>query len=354
MGTAVAVTMQVYHATLNEAQADPAVAALFARSTPFDRLDWLQALADECLAPAQCLVAIAREGDRIAALPLVRTHDRLGALANWYSFIARPRFGDEASAPRLLTAIMRSLNCVGALVFAPLPAQGALMLCQAARAAGWLAMIEVYDRNHVLHPVPQDFATWWATRPGQLRETVRRKGRKVATRVARSFNSDDWDVYEAIYAKSWKPAEGSPAFLRRFAQSEAAAGRLRLGIASVDNTVVAAQMWTIENGTAFIHKLAHDPAAAAHSPGTVLTHAMFASAIDDDSVTLIDFGTGDDAYKRDWVNTVRLRYRLEAYHPLALRHWPRLGRLLMRAALALPGRRRADMAVDEQPVGNGA
>ena len=35
-----------------------------------------------------------------------------------------------------------------------------------------------------------------------------------------------WAAYEAIYAASWKPAEGKPAMLRRFAEQEGAAGRL--------------------------------------------------------------------------------------------------------------------------------
>jgi hypothetical protein len=356
--------MKVYHADLTEAQADPALAALFATGpgvTPFDRLDWLRLMAQECLqfspapsglgwallpgtgsrgeapppAPppqgrgendrARCFIAVAREGDAIAALPLCETHSGLGALANWYSFIARPRL--TGGGERLLPALVRSLSAVGALQFAPLPQHEAALMLGAVRSAGWFGALTPDHVNHVLHPAGRDFATWWAGRPGRLRETVRRKGRTVAIRIARQFDADDWSAYEAIYAKSWKPAEGSPAFLRRFAQAEGAAGRLRLGLASIDDRPVAAQFWTVEQGTAFIHKLAHDPAAATHSPGTVLTHALFAMAFDDDRVDTIDFGTGDDAYKRDWMESSRTRYRLDAVHPRAVRHWPRLAKL---------------------------
>jgi len=328
METAVAVTMKVYHADLNEAQDELAMCATAPGATPFDRFDWLQLMADECLAPARCFVAVARDGDNSAVLPLCETRDGLGAPANWYSFIARPRFTDAAEAPRLLTAIMRSLSGSGALNFAPLPMPEAALMLQAARAAGWIARLSPCDTNHVLHPGGRDFAAWWATRPGQLRETVRRKRGKVTLRIARDFDPADWAAYEAIYATSWKPAEGAPDFLRTFAKAEGAAGRLRLGLAATGDKPVAAQFWTIEDGTAFIHKLAHDPAAAAHSPGTVLSHAMFAMAIDEDRVNSIDFGTGDDRYKRDWMDEVRVRYRLEAYHPLAVRHWPMLAKLL--------------------------
>ena len=337
--------MKVYHADLTEAQADPDVAQVFAPgpdATPFDRLDWLQLMAAECLQPARSFVAIARDGAAIAALPLVATPAGLGALANWYSFIARPRFA--ADGARLLPALLRSLSPVGALRFAPLPETEARLMADAIRNAGWIGALTVDHANHVLHPAGRDFATWWATRPGQLRETVRRKGRKVAIRIERDFDPETWSSYEAIYAKSWKPAEGSPAFLRRFAQAEGAAGRLRLGLASIDDQPVAAQFWTFEQGTAYIHKLAHDPAATPHSPGTVLTHALFAQAFDADCATTIDFGTGDDAYKRDWTETVRTRYRLEACHPRALRHWPKLGKLLAKLALRLARRPSDDKA----------
>jgi len=332
--------MKVYHADLDEAQADPALAALFAPGpgvTPFDRIDWLRLMAQECLTPTRTLIAVARDGAAMAALPLVVRANGYGALANWYSFIARPQGTALARGtdPVLLTAIVRSLTSVGALTCAPLPEHEAVLLRDAARAAGWIAQLRHADHNHVLPTAGSDFATWWAKRPGPLRETVRRKLRKnaVTIRIATTFDAADWDAYAAIYAQSWKPAESSPRFLRRFAQAESAARRLRLGLASIAGVPVAAQFWTVEDGTAFIHKLAHDPAAAAHSPGTLLSHAMFAMAFDEDRVAMIDFGTGDDGYKRDWTDTIRARYRLDAVYPGDPRRWPALAKLLARAVL---------------------
>src|SRR3989440_2029523 len=63
---------------------------------------------------------------------------------------------------------------------------------------------------------------------------------------------------------------------------------------------------TVENGTAWIHKLAYDEAAKALSPGTILSMAMFRAAIDEDRVSRIDYGTGDDAYKREDRKSTRL------------------------------------------------
>jgi hypothetical protein len=68
------------------------------------------------------------------------------------------------------------------------------------RSAGWIGALTHDHVNHVLHAGGRDFATWWASRPGRLRETVRRKGRKVAIRIARNFDAADWAAYETIYA----------------------------------------------------------------------------------------------------------------------------------------------------------
>lgn len=86
----------------------------------------------------------------------------------------------------------------------------------------------------------------------------------------------------------------------------------------------------MENGTAYIHKLAHIEAAKPLSAGTTLSAALFAHAIDDDQVDLIDFGTGTDAYKRDWMEAVRPRYRLLCFDPRQPRAWPALAKLLVR------------------------
>ena len=114
---------------------------------------------------------------------------------------------------------------------------------------------------------------------------------------------------------------------------------MRLGVAEIDGQAVAAQFWTVEGGQAFIHKLAHDEAARKHSPGTLLSAMMFAHVIDIDRVSLIDFGTGDDPYKRDWMESARTRYKLEYYRPEAVRSWGNLAKLaarqIMRPAAAV-------------------
>ena len=178
------------------------------------------------------------------------------------------------------------------------------------------------DDNHILQVKGRTFDQYWVDRPGQLRSTVRRKAKKnlVSTRIESEFSEESWQDYISVYERSWKPSEGNPEFLEDLARREAAAGCLRLGLAYIDGAPVAAQFWTVENGAALIHKLAHVEDATKSSPGTLLSVALFQHVIDIDHVDLIDFGTGNDGYKRDWMEDVRPRYRLELYwpnHPLS-------------------------------------
>jgi CelD/BcsL family acetyltransferase involved in cellulose biosynthesis len=327
----------VYHADLREAQADPALAALLGRSpasAPFDRLDWLALLAEHCLAGTSCKLAVARDGDALAVLPFRKSDGGVAPLGNWYSFFVRPLVSDPAKAHTLLEALARSLAAIGAVQLAPMPEAEAVELAKAFRAAGWIGVVEPCDTNHILALEGRSFAEYWAARPGALRETVRRKTARgtVSLRIETAFNPADWSAYEAIYARSWKPEEGNPAFLRAFAEAESLAGALRMGVAEIDGQPVAAQFWTVEGGTAWIHKLAHDEAHRAHSPGTLLTAALFRYVIEEDHVHTVDFGTGNDPYKHDWMEEQRPRFALQFYRPAAVRHWPALARLAARTA----------------------
>ena len=300
---------------------------------PFDRLEWWGALHELCLSGEEPLLALASEGEDRCALALMHRpgSGQLRSLANWYSFWARPVFanGGEDLLPALALDLARQSLRIS---LAPVAEEDAALVAIAFTSAGWTVRAEQADVNHRVELAGRSFAEYWAARPGRLRETVRRKGAKnvVTLRVADRFDPTDWADYEAVYTQSWKPEEGSPAFLHRLAENEGKAGTLRLGLAHIDGRPVAAQLWTVEHGTAYIHKLAHVEDAKTHSPGTLLSHALFAHAIDRDGVQTIDFGTGDDAYKRDWMEQVRPMLRLDMHRPLDPRSWPHLIRNRLR------------------------
>ena len=324
----------VYHDDLKEVQADAQLAALLAAPqarAPFDRIEWWQGLVE--IGGLFPLIAVAKAGRERAVIPLLRRGRQVHCLTNWYSFRVAPLFTPDADRAGLLDALAADLaGQTPHLVLSPLPDEDGTTtaLAEALRRAGWATFVDQCDVNHVLPVNGRSYAEYLATRPGPVRTTLKRKAAKVAVTIETAFNPESWAAYEAIYAQSWKGEEGSPTFLRHFAEAEGRAGRLRLGIARTNGEAVAAQFWTVEGGTAFIHKLAHVEAAKPLSPGTTLTAALLARVIDADRVDLVDFGTGDDPYKRNWMEEVRPRYRIEAFRPKWPGTWPAIARKALR------------------------
>jgi len=320
-----------YHDSVNVLQALSGARA----AAPFDRAEWFALLADTGLVP---LIATSEDTEGgTAALALTEDRGRITPLRNWYSFTWRASAPAGAAGDRLLNAIARDLKSRGHRVtLEPVPEEdgSAERLARAFKAAGWFVAIEPCDINHVLRVNGRSFAEYWQSRPGPLRNTLARKAKKVAVEIITRFDPAVWADYEAIYAASWKPAEDQPGMLRAFAEAEGAAGRLRLGIARAQGAAVAAQFWTVENGTAYIHKLAHLESHKALSAGTTLTAELFRHVIDVDRVALVDFGTGDQSYKAHWMDDVRKRFRIDCLDPAAPRAWLPLAKRLLRGLRA--------------------
>jgi Acetyltransferase (GNAT) domain len=315
-----------YHDSVNVLQALTASEAC----APFDRADWYSLIAATGITP---LIITASDGPNTAALALTETAGRITPLRNWYAFTWRALSPAGASGDALLTAVARSLkNRSYRVTLEPVPGEDgtAERIAAAFRNVGWRVTVAECDTNHVLPVAGRSFAEYWDSRPGTLRTTLKRKGNKVETTVLTHFDAVAWDEYEAIYAASWKPAEDQPAMLRAFAEAEGAAGRLRLGVARADGLAVAAQCWTVENSIAYIHKLAHLESHKSLSAGTTLSAALFCHVIDIDRVTLVDFGTGDQGYKADWMEAVRPRYRIDCLNPARPRAWAPLAKRLVR------------------------
>ncbi|WP_454797319.1 GNAT family N-acetyltransferase [Novosphingobium lindaniclasticum] len=323
-----------YHRDLKQVQSDGQLALWLSggnQHAPFDRIEWFRALAEHCVPDA--FIAAACDGEDFAVLPLRGASGHLHALSNWYTFRFRALCSGAERPLAVLAGDLAGKARRITLSGVPDEDGSAALLERAFRKAGWLVRREICDSNHVLPVAGRSYAHYLASRPGNLRTTLKRKAGKLDVEVLTRFDAAAWATYEAIYAESWKPEEGSPAFLRAFAQAEGSAGRLRLGIARCGGQAIAAQMWTVEHGTAWIHKLAHRQAAKHLSPGSVLSAALFRHVIDTDGVELVDFGTGDDPYKRDWMEFVRPRYRLDMLRPGSPLNWPRLGRDILRAGL---------------------
>ena len=320
-----------YHDTVNELHG-----SCFAGKGPFARREWFALLEQSGHRP---VFAVASDGDDTVCLPLAHGARGLEVLTNWYAFTWEPSLTLSAGIGPLEELAKDLLSRVDRIDLAKLPDEdgSATLLERGFRQAGWHVLREACDTNHYLAVDGRSFSEYLASRPGPLRTTLKRKAKKMEVRLSRAFDPADWAAYEAIYRASWKPEEGDPALLRRFAQAESDHGHYRFGMALADGEPVAAQFWTVESRVAYIHKLAHLPAAEALSPGTTLTAALMAEVIDRDQVREVDFGTGNDGYKADWMDAVRPRWRLICLNPRSPRTWPTMARATLRKLVSPAG-----------------
>lgn len=163
----------------------------------------------------------------------------------------------------------------------------------------------------------QSYEDYMTARPAKLRNTISRKKRKLEREHGyeiRLFAGDEvphrMSDYYASYTASWKANEQYVDFLDDIVAGFSRQGWSRLAVLYVKEQPVAAQLWFVLHGKANIFRLAYDEAWKPYSPGSILTSYLMEYVIDIDKVYEIDFLTGNDAYKQDWMSERRERFAL--------------------------------------------
>lgn len=165
----------------------------------------------------------------------------------------------------------------------------------------------------------QSFKDYLTTRPPNLRNTIKRKHRKLEREQGchiKLYKTLDDNLeqavndYNQVYSASWKANEPFDEFIKGLAQSFAKEDWLRLAILYVDDKPIAGQFWFVSYGKASIFRLAYDQSWSKYSPGSILTSFLMEYVIDTDQVEEIDFLMGNDKYKQDWMSERRERWSL--------------------------------------------
>lgn len=195
-------------------------------------------------------------------------------------------------------------------------------LQQAMQSAGFFCHRYFKFYNWIHRTKGEAFSDYMQARPGKVRNTVARKQRKLQREHGyhiRLCTGDELQQaladYNAVYNASWKAKELFGSLVEGLADSLARRGWLRLAILYIDEKPAAAQFWFVAHSKASIFKLVYDEAWKQYSPGSILISYLMEQVIDTDKVDEIDFLTGNDAYKMDWMSERRVRWGLYCGKP---------------------------------------
>lgn len=323
--------------------------------------DWFRLLQRQGLTPAprECRTVGLRAGAAgdVPVLHLKQDQDggTWSSLSNYYTAVYGPQ-GDgthlTADDWALAARELRQWPGGGALRLEPLDADSAWLpvLKEGALRAGYRIWEEPAFGNWFQPVEPGVHSTYWQARPSALRNTVDRATRRLdragewsveifasgqgngepdATALGRMT-----DAYLSVYANSWKPQEPNAGFMPAFIGLAARHGCLRLGVLWLQGKPLAAQIWLVYPGrSAQIFKLAHVKGEEKWSAGSVLTAELACHSIEQDKVRELDFLSGDDAYKADWMEHRRIRTRLYMAHPMTGQGLASWGRHFLRSVL---------------------
>ena len=171
--------------------------------------------------------------------------------------------------------------------------------------------------NWIYRVQEQSYEDYIAARPARLRNTITRKSRKLLREhgyEVRLFTGKEVPQamadYYSVYSASWKAHEQYADFLDSVVLAFSEVGWPRLAILYIKGQPAAAQLWFVAHGKASIFRLAYDEAWRQYSTGSMLTSFLMEYVIDTDKVKEIDFLTGNDFYKQDWMSERRERFLL--------------------------------------------
>ncbi len=163
----------------------------------------------------------------------------------------------------------------------------------------------------------QTFADYISDRPSRVRNTIARKQRKLEREHGfeiRLYTDNNMKQaladYHNLYTVSWKANEQYQEIVQGLTDRFSKSGCTRLAILYIDGKPIAAHLWFVVQRKASIFRLVYDQAWKQYSPGSILMSYLMEYVIDTDKVEEIDFLSGNDHYKQDWMTERRERWGL--------------------------------------------
>lgn len=302
----------------------------------YHSLAWYRNFVGMALDPEECMsiYALEQNGLPLAALPVrykkqhgVLSLRTLSSLSNYYTTLFEPLIDHDHrdSLETLIRAICVNTPAWDVVNLKPLFRDSSLFseLVQSFERAGMVVQTYFCAGNWYSPLDGKSYQEYLAGLRSSVRNIARSKNKKLErsgrARVEITTGAAGLEAaieaYEKVYAASWKVPEPYPLFVPGLIRACAEMGWLRLGVAYVDNAPAAAQLWIVKDGKAAIYKIAYDQKFADLSVGSYLTMQLMERVIDGDRVHEVDYLSGDDRYKRDWMSHRRELWGILAMNP---------------------------------------
>ena len=320
-------------------QLPPSSDALFSqaeKNSLFFSRAWFENLATTALENGQSLLLVcvveenaASKESMLAILPLISSGNKeWTALNHLYTSLYTVLMAERTQQPsqqKILSCLAKGLSQLPfeSLKLNALAADDDKInnLQQAMESSGLSCVRYAHFFNWFYPLQGQTFADYMAARSSRVRNTIARKQRKLEREQSyeiRLYTDNDVQAaiadFHAVYKASWKANERFAKVMQGFINSFSKRGWTRLVILYIEGKPVATQLWFVVHKKASIFKLAYDEAWKQYSLGSILTQYLMETVIDTDKVEEIDFLTGNDHYKQEWMSERRQRWRMVITH----------------------------------------
>lgn len=282
---------------------------------------WIETLGAHTLTENQSvLLACVSDNDSVLAiLPLISCpRDGLRSLSNRFTTLYSLLMSDGRAEDVILSCLADGLSqmAVNSIQLDPIDTRDNRIdkLCQFLKSSGYEyhTYFRFYNWSHQVNG--QSFQEYMDGRPSNIRNTVNRKRRKLERDHGYEIQlfqhekiNHAIEDYQKVYRASWKAGEFFADFTPHIVNRLSECGWLRLAILYIEGNPVAAQIWFVVHGKASIYRLTYDEHWKKYSPGSILTEYLMRHVIDEDKVSEIDFLTGNEQYKQDWMTIQKKR-----------------------------------------------
>jgi hypothetical protein len=255
---------------------------------------------------------------------------QLSSLSNFYTITFSPLYdsgadGSEEATAAIARAIVADNHKWDRVELRPLDPNSPVYSCLANsfRAAGMVVQKYFCFGNWYLATAGLSYPEYFKALPSAMQNTINRKTKKLnktgSARVEIVTGTENLEptiqAYEKIYLSSWKRPEPYPHFVSGLIRAFVERGWLRMGVIYIDDQPVASQIWIVNSGKATIYKLGQDQRYDEFSAGSILTARLMEHVLEVDRVQEVDFGSGDDPYKKNWLPQRRERWGILAMNP---------------------------------------